>query len=232
MGADFSRVRLDPLLDFAGLELKQGAVLLDGDANELMAILDRRLRALASDTLGRATVSSTHAGCIQARRRRQHARDRQGAALCRRPTRGDHGLVDPGKRLFDELMAETVFTDKLTYETQPCLPAALRPPLPTAGRHLVYLDVWARELTSLERPELVEIAVGVETSSRLQTVWQVRVLDTDAGASTSCATPDDDVPGWNAGDRALDRRAHDGHVRRSPDDQPLRAAADRRLPRP
>ncbi|MFK4659135.1 hypothetical protein ABIF97_009069 [Bradyrhizobium japonicum] len=59
MGADFSRVRLDPLLDFAGVELKQGAVLLDGDANELMAILDRRLRALASDILGRDTVSST-----------------------------------------------------------------------------------------------------------------------------------------------------------------------------
>jgi len=59
MGADFSRVRLNPLLDYAGVELKQGAALLDADANELVAILDRRLRALAGDTLGRATVSST-----------------------------------------------------------------------------------------------------------------------------------------------------------------------------
>jgi hypothetical protein len=198
MGADFSRVRLDPLLDFAGLELKQGAVLLDGDANELMAILDRRLRALASDTLGRATVSSTTPDAFKLGVAGNTLEIGKGRLYVDGLLAENHGLVDPGKRLFDELMAETVFTDKLTYETQPCLPAALRPPLPTAGRHLVYLDVWARELTSLERPELVEIAVGVETSSRLQTVWQVRVLDTDAGASTSCATPDDDVPGWNA----------------------------------
>ena len=59
MAADLSRVRLNPLLDYAGVELKQGAVLLDADANELVAIIDRRLRALASDTLGRATVSAT-----------------------------------------------------------------------------------------------------------------------------------------------------------------------------
>ena len=58
MGADFSRVRFNPLRDYAGVELQQGRVLTDADANELMAITDRRLRALASDTLGRATVSS------------------------------------------------------------------------------------------------------------------------------------------------------------------------------
>lgn len=59
MGADFSRVRANPLLDFTGVELKQGSVLLDADFNELVAASDRRLRALASDVLGRATVSST-----------------------------------------------------------------------------------------------------------------------------------------------------------------------------
>src|SRR6185312_7496950 len=59
MGTDFSRVRLDPLLDYAGVALKQGGVLLDADANELVDIIDRRLRALAGDVLGRATVSST-----------------------------------------------------------------------------------------------------------------------------------------------------------------------------
>src|SRR4051794_8980834 len=43
MGADLSRVRLNPLLDYAGVELKQGGLLLDADANELMAVVDRRL---------------------------------------------------------------------------------------------------------------------------------------------------------------------------------------------
>ena len=59
MAADLSRIRSNPLLDFAGVELKQGGVVLDADFNELVAIVDRRLRAAASDILGRSTVSST-----------------------------------------------------------------------------------------------------------------------------------------------------------------------------
>src|SRR6185295_4798560 len=59
MGADLSRIRSNPLLDFAGVELKQGGVVLDADFNELVAIVDRRMRAAASDILGRSTVSST-----------------------------------------------------------------------------------------------------------------------------------------------------------------------------
>ncbi len=93
-------------------------------------------------------------------------------------------------------MAEPAFTDPIAYDAQPYLPNP--PALPTAGRHLVYLDVWDREVTHLEQPDLVESAVNVETSSRLQTVWQVRVLDDDAGTGTTCATPDEDVPGWPA----------------------------------
>src|SRR4029078_652722 len=45
MGADVSRVRFDPLRDYAGVVLQQGRLLLDGDFNELVALLDRRLRA-------------------------------------------------------------------------------------------------------------------------------------------------------------------------------------------
>ena len=74
--------------------------------------------------------------------------------------------------------------------TQPYLPSlpipsggTTLPQLPSKDRHLVYLDVWQREVTHLERPELVEIAVGVETSSRLQTVWQVRVLGNKAATA-------------------------------------------------
>lgn len=195
MAADFSRVRLNPLLDYAGVELKQGGVLLDADANELVAIVDRRLRALASDTLGRATVSSTTpdafkitavAGALQIGKGRLYVdgllAENHGAAS-----------TDPAKRAFDSLMAEPMFVDKIGYATQPYLPGP--PALPTTGRHLVYLDVWNREVTHLEQPKLVETAVAVETSSRLQTVWQVRVLAEDAGNST-CGTPDADLPGW------------------------------------
>ena len=38
--------------------------------------------------------------------------------------------------------------------------------------------------------------MGVETSSRLQTVWQVRVLGEEAGAGTTCGSPDAELAGW------------------------------------
>lgn len=196
MGADLSRVRLNPLLDYAGVELKQGGVLLDADANELMAIVDRRLRALASDTLGPATVSSTTPGGFKIAVVAGSLQIGKGRLYVDGLLAENHGAVDPAKRMFDSLLAEPQYTDPIGYAAQPYLPSP--PPLPTAGRHLVYLDVWDREVTYLEQPDLVEDAVGVETSSRMQTVWQVRTLADDAGAATTCASPDADLPGWSA----------------------------------
>ncbi|HEY2926790.1 DUF6519 domain-containing protein, partial [Piscinibacter sp.] len=166
MGADLSRIRSNPLLDFAGVELQQGKVVLDADFNELVAVIDRRLRAAASDILGRSTVSSTTpdafklsvvAGALQIGKGRLYV----DGLLAE-----NHGAMsaDPAKKLFDPLLAEASFADPIAYAAQPYLPSP--PALPTAGRHLVYLDVWDRELTHLERPDLVEPALGVETSSR------------------------------------------------------------------
>ncbi len=198
MGADLSRVRLNPLLDYAGVELKQGGVLLDGDANELVAIVDRRLRALASDTLGRATVSSTTPNAFKINAVAGSLQIGKGRLYVDGLLAENHGALstDPAKRLFDPLLAESQFADPIDYAAQPYLPNP--PALPTGGQHLVYLDVWDREVTHLEEPALVETAVGVETSSRIQTVWQVRVLSDDAGAGVTCATPDGDIPGWSA----------------------------------
>jgi hypothetical protein len=214
MSADFSRIRHNPLLDWAGVELKQGGVLLDADANELVAVLDRRVRALASDVLGRGTVSQTTpeafqltvvAGMLHIGRGRLYV---DGLlAEC-------HGAGAPQ---WDPLLAEARGADPLRYDQQPYLPQP--PALPTAGRHLVYLDVWQREVTHIERPELVEIAVGVETSSRVQTAWQVRVLAPEAGNAT-CASPDADVAGWAALIAPSDGRLSTGTFEVPPLDDP------------
>ncbi|HWJ72325.1 MAG TPA: DUF6519 domain-containing protein [Kaistia sp.] len=196
MANDFSRVRLDPLLDFAGVELKQGAVMLDADANELTAILDRRLRALASDVLGRSRVSATTPDAFEITLSGAGPVIGKGRLYVDGLLAENHGAVSPAAadRIFDPLMGEPQFAGPIAYAAQPYFPAP--PALPTAGRHLVYLDVWNREVTHLERPELVESAIGVETTSRLQTVWQVRVT-ADVGTDTTCATPDEAVPGWD-----------------------------------
>ena len=195
MGADLSRIRSNPLLDFAGVELKQGGVLLDADFNELVAVVDRRLRAAASDILGPATVSSTTPDAFKLTVVAGALTIGKGRLYVDGLLAESHGLASDvaAKKRFGPLLAEPTFADLHTYATQPYLPSP--PPLPTGGTHLVYLDVWERELTHLHRPELVEPAVGVETSSRRQTVWQVRVLDADAGTA-SCSSPDEDFAGW------------------------------------
>lgn len=198
MATDFSRVRLNPLLDYAGVALKQGGVLLDADANELADILDRRLRALASDTLGRSTVSSTTPDAFKITAAGGTLQIGKGRLYVDGLLAENHGAKStlPAQRMFDELLAEPQFTNAIGYAAQPYLPQP--PALPTAGRHLVYLDVWNREVTFLEEPKLVESAVGVETASRIQTVWQVRTLADNQPASVTCATPDADVLGWDA----------------------------------
>ena len=199
MATDLSRVLKNELHDYAGVLLKQGAVLLDADANAITDIVDRRLRALAGDILGRATVG---ANTTDAFRITLGTTSSGAQTLNIGPGRlyvdgllaENHGRADPAARVLDALMGEERFTAPIPYDEQPYLPNP--PPLPRAGRHLVYLDVWTREVTHLEHPALVEPAVGVETSSRLQTVWQVRVLDEAASAGTTCGSPDAELEGW------------------------------------
>ena len=197
MGADLSRVRFNPLLDYAGVELQQGRVMLDGDANELAAILDRRLRALASDVLGRATVSSTTPDAFKIAVAGGTLQIAKGRLYVDGLLAENHGAVsvDPAKRIFDDLMSEPQFADPIAYPAQPYLPNP--PALPTTGHRLVYLDVWDREVTPLENPDLVETALGVDTTARVQTVWQVRVLDGDVGTGIICTSLDTDIPGWS-----------------------------------
>lgn len=192
MAADFSKVRFNPYLNHAGVELQQGRVLLDADANELVAVFDRRLRALAGDVLGRATVGantpdafklSVVAGALAIGRGRLYV----DGLLAE-----NHGSGSAG---FDPLMAGPVGSAATLLRNQPWLKDA---PVPTGGRHLVYLDVWTREVTHLEQPDLVEPAIGVDSTTRLQTVWQVRVLADAAPAGVDCSTPDALVPGWPA----------------------------------
>ncbi|MFA6262515.1 MAG: DUF6519 domain-containing protein, partial [Bacteroidia bacterium] len=190
MAGDFSRVRHHPFHDWAAVELKQGAVLLDADFNELVATVDRRLRALASDVLGRATVSQTTpeafqlsvvAGVLQLGRGRLYV----DGLLAE-----NHGA---GAAAFDPLLAEPAFAGPLPITAQPYMPVPLQPP--GGGRCLVYLDVWEREVTALEDPSLLENAVGVDTSTRLQTVWQARLLSEGVDGASAC---DSSLGAWDA----------------------------------
>ena len=145
MGADFSRIRSNPLLDFAGVELKQGGVVLDADVNELVGVLDRRLRALASDVLGRSTVSQTTPDAFKITAGGGDLQIGKGRLYVDGLLAENHGAAstDLAKQIFDPLMAEPAFLDKILYSKQPYLKTRLRcrPPAGTP-----YFDV-DREVT-------------------------------------------------------------------------------------
>ena len=81
----------------------------------------------------------------------------------------NHGA---GVQKWDTALAELYGGDPIPYAKQPYLSGLSDPP--AAGSYLVYLDVWNREVTQFEDSDLVEVAVGVDTTTRVQTVWQVK----------------------------------------------------------
>ena len=198
MSADVSRVRFDSRLDFAGVVLQQGRVLLDADFNEYVALLDRRLRAETCD-LASFGPDPAHAGVAWVPRQTPDGFRVTAAGGALSIGRGrmyvdgllaeNHGLA-PGA--FDPLLAESTGTADTPYDQQPYWPTP--DALPTGGPHLAFLDVWERQVTHLEDPGLVEIAIGVDTTARWQIAWQVRLLP-DVGNAT-CASDDDEIPGW------------------------------------
>jgi hypothetical protein len=191
MSFDLSRIRFDARSDFLGVVMQQGRVQLDADWNEWVAQLGRRLQAGSLDTFGANVVPRITPEGFQI----------QAA--------GGNLSIGPGRIYVDGLLAENhggqpnaweprlaelTGTAAVDYAAQPYYPNP--PALPADGPHLVYVDVWQRDISSLNVPDLVEKAVGVDTTGRLQTVWQVKLL-ANVGAS-SCATPDAEVPGWLA----------------------------------
>ncbi|HET8926760.1 MAG TPA: DUF6519 domain-containing protein, partial [Microbacterium sp.] len=200
MGADLSGVRFDARKDHSGVVLQQGRLLLDGDWNELVTILERRLRANVADLdgpgpqpgiQGTAAVSKVTPDAFALTVAGDDLEIGRGRLYADGLLAENHGAQPDDT--FDPILAEPVGADAVTYTKQPYLPEP--PPLPDTGTHLVYLDVWSREVTHLEDPRLIEPAIGVDTTARTQTAWQVKLFAAPDG--TTCATPDKDIAGWS-----------------------------------
>ncbi len=159
MSGDYTRFTFDPAKRYSGVLMQQGRVQLDSDWNENVDIIRRRVRALSMDSLGFV-----------------------GVPYLTLPDSFLLGLVggppqdlsiEPGRLYVNGLLAEAFADEAATYSDQPFFPDP--PPLP-AGDSVAYLDVWDREVTYIEDPELLDVALGgVDTTTRCQTVWQLRV---------------------------------------------------------
>jgi hypothetical protein len=204
MSFDLSRKTFDALDDYFGVVMQQGRVQLDADWNTMVDQVSRRLQAESLDTFGPAVVP----------------RVTPEGFLISGPVAAFE--IGPGRIYVDGLLAEnhtealkwdarlaeisgtarlsgadidaapSGLTGTTPYADQPYFPNP--PDLPAGENLLVYLDVWQRDITHLQDADLVDSAVGVDTTARRQTVWQVRFLD-GVGA-IDAATDDEDIPGW------------------------------------
>lgn len=208
MGGDYTRISFDPWDDFSSLLMQQGRVQLDQDWNGMADILRRRWQSETVDVVGRCAFPRTAVhgpgtpGPFQISASGGGLTIGVGRAYVdglQPENHGKHGPQDPLE--IDGVLDELRGNAPIAYAEQPYYPKDVQPNLPTgAGPHLVYLDLWEREVTFVERPELVERALGFDTSTRLQTAWQVKVLP-NVG-QIKCDTPGAQIPGWNDATRA------------------------------
>ena len=201
MSGDYSRVRFDPKNDFGAVLMQQGRVQLDSDWNEFAALLDRRWRAETTDIIGRGTVPKETPDGFRIQIAAGGLMIGRGRIYVDGLLAENHGKAPLE---FDPVLAERRGTLPVPYNEQPYFPnVSVAAPAPTSGGpHLVYLDVWRREVTFLEDLNLVEKAVGVDTTARWQTVWQVKVLS-NIGSGATCGSP---LEAWNGLIAASDGR--------------------------
>lgn len=194
MSGDYSRYDFDPSCDFQGVLLQQGRPLTDEDWNELVAQSFRLAQATALDTFGKggvAVVPATTPDAFKLTWTGTSLAIGRGRIYVDGLLAENHGAAPSD---WDSPLAESFGTSPTLYEKQPYLPNPL--PLPLKGTHLAYVDVWKREVNQYEVPQIVEKALGVDTTTRIQTVWQVRILplNGDAANTLTCDSP---IQAWN-----------------------------------
>ena len=160
MSGDYTKFSYKRHKRYASVLQQQGRPSLDSDWNEAFAILRQRIGAQAIDSFGPFGISQLT--------------NKNAFKIGVLP--GPDLSIAPGRVYVDGLEVELFKDEAATYLNQPFYPPTVVPPLPTTGDAVVYLDVWEREVTAIEDPDLLDAALGgVDTTTRLQTVWQVKV---------------------------------------------------------
>src|SRR5579885_2573472 len=171
---DLSTLRdLSLLGHFSRLLWQQGRVILDADLNEQIDILLHYLRSLAGDLIG------PQGGPIY---QDENHIDYTGLGLYTVPGGTEKGKlhIRPGHYYIDGILVSN--EQDVAYVDQPYLPLITDSPKGSQNGYLAYLDVWERQITSLENDLIREVALGeagADTAARAQQVWQVKVLNLD-----------------------------------------------------
>lgn len=180
MQGDFSRLTFNPEKHYRSVFMQQGRVQLDADWNEQVAIFNYYLETQLKDILGASGAPEATAGF---KITTVETPDEQTQLLATMPRvdqrqqeQGPHLSplsISPGHYYVDGILCEN--EQEVLFSSQPYYPHARVPALKDVC--IAYLDVWQRHMTAFEDASLREIALGgVDTTTRVQTVWQVKLL--------------------------------------------------------
>lgn len=174
MKGDFARVSFDPALHYSQVFQQQGRVLLEADWNEQGQIQLQLLRTLVRDLVGPCWAAGS------------------GFAITASTTNAD-GSSKPLPLTDWQLAPGHFYVDGILCVNEAACTLAQQPHAPTPdygvadGKsgfenppkgYALWLDVWERHLCAVEAPGIADVALdGVDTATRAQVVWQLRLLD-------------------------------------------------------
>lgn len=188
MPGDYSRKLFDAKKHYSAVLEQQGRVQVDADWNEQADIQQYRVSTETIDVIGATGVPKQNNGFFIV------------------PfADGSDFTILPGRIYLDGLLFElepgtTTYLQQPYYlnpdlsnfnipTSPPGSPASpVKPPLKD-GTYIVYVEGWQRERNFHDDPHIQEVALGeADTTTRLQNVWQVKILKVTDVISPSCAT--------------------------------------------
>lgn len=189
MKADVSRDTFVAAKHYRSVRKQQGRVDVDADWNEQADLVDHLLTATTADVVGPS------GGPVGA-----------AAFALATASAGSDLRLSRGTFYVEGLRLE-VDADFSVW-SQPQVPAGapivrlgsgddVAGPTPPAGQYLLYVAAGTQLVTALEDPDLREVALGgPDTATRVQTVWQVKLLR--LGAQTDAVHCASTSPQWTA----------------------------------
>ncbi len=200
MKGDFTRSTFNPKKHYSSVRMQQGRLQLDADWNEQVDILAHLNQVQIRDLIGLSGVpknENDEQNCKISPLDPEQSLKLKKQNFKISPLNPQQGYfeISPGQIYVDGILCQleekeekvenTVEDQKpipTTYLNQPDYPNALQEDLRkadlTEGKYIAYLDVWQRHITSVDDPQIREVALNnvPDTATRTKTVWQVKLL--------------------------------------------------------
>ena len=178
MKGDFSRFTFDKTKHYRNVLTQQGRVAVDADPNEQQFITSHRIETESVDTIGPTGAPQEKDKNFQI----DVVTNNSNSVL---KIKSGHyyvnGIMCESEKDYQISVDATQFKMITDQPDKPSLPigtnlSALN------GNYLVYLDVWQKHITYVDDDSLREKALGgPDTSTRLKTVWQVKLYKGSLG---------------------------------------------------